>query len=156
MVENNNSFIMLADLEGLEFGQGTMGWLVLVPDIWVLVGPQLCDSSSCSPEYQHPRWPPHPRVQPLGWDDWEAGLSWCCWPEHQACSPAWRSQCSRTPSIVAGLPHSTHSGKARWKLLGLFQASLGSHAASLELHFLGYKQTMSPTRCKGWELEPTS
>ena len=47
---------MLAACVGLESGQGTMGWLVLVLDVWVLVGPQLGDSSSGGLEDQQPMW----------------------------------------------------------------------------------------------------
>ena len=56
LVVKNNRFIMLAACVGLESGQGTMGWLVLVLDVWVLVGPQLGDSSSDGLEDQQPMW----------------------------------------------------------------------------------------------------
>lgn len=56
LVVKNNRFIMLAGCVGLESGQGTMGWLVLVLDVWVLVGPQLGDSSSGGLEDQQPVW----------------------------------------------------------------------------------------------------
>lgn len=69
---------MLADFVGLEFGQGTTGWLVCVPDVWVLVGPQLGDSRSRGLEEQPPRWLLHPHVQPLDQHGWEAEFSWDC------------------------------------------------------------------------------